>query len=140
MFICICRTIRAIILGLLVIPVFVESVEFALVTVANGRMTTDPELYFTIRNRSWILAMKVLYNAIGAVAGGYVAARMAGYAYRYHGIALASIQTLGFGWGLTQPEIRHTTPTWMWFVLIPLTAVGIIIGANYCGKQRNPSQ
>ncbi|MBT6153986.1 MAG: YrzE family protein [Planctomycetaceae bacterium] len=114
----------------------VESVEFALVTAANGRITTDPEVYFTIRNQTWLLIAKLIYNGIGAFAGGFLAARVAGYAQLYHGIALAAIQSLAFCWASTQPQIRNTTPVWMWAALIPLSTAGIVIGAYYCRQQQ----
>lgn len=136
MFIRFCRSTFALVAGLLVISVLVESVEFALVAVANGRMTTDSEGYFTIRNQAWFLTAKLVYNTIGAVARGYLAARAAGCAYLHHGIALAAIQSSAFIWALTKPQIRHSTPMWMWTVLIPLSAAGIIIGASCCRKHR----
>jgi hypothetical protein len=130
------RTSLALIVGLFAISMFVESLEFVIVAIANGRVTTDPDVYLAIRNQTWILITKLMYNAVGAVAGGYIAGRLARYAYRNHGIALAAIQSLAFVWALTQPEIRNSTPGWMWALLIPLTAAGIVVGASLCAQQK----
>ena len=130
------RTSLALIVGLFAISMFVESLEFVIVAIANGSVTSDPEVYLAIRNQTWILITKLIYNAVGAVAGGYISARLAGYADRNRGVALAAIQLLAFLWALTQPEIRNSTPGWMWALLIPLTVGGIVVGASLCAKQQ----
>ncbi|GBD31200.1 MAG: hypothetical protein KatS3mg081_0904 [Gemmatimonadales bacterium] len=124
------RSALAIILGLAFISLLVEALEFGLVTLVNGSPTTDSETYYGIRNRSWFLVTKLVYNTIAAAAAGFAAALIAGYAHLRHGVALALIQTLAFGWALTQEEMRRWTPDWVWVALIVLTFAGIVLGAR----------
>jgi hypothetical protein len=130
------KSAAAVFVGLLLISVIVEPIEFLLVGLAGGGFTTDPEAYFAVRNRPGILAAKLGYNTLGAIAGGYVAARLAPGAPLGHGVVLAIVQTLAFGWALITPEIRETTPDWMWSTLIVATAAGILWGAMLHAKRQ----
>jgi hypothetical protein len=44
------RSILAVLAGLVLISVIVESLEFGLVTLVNGEVTTDPDSYLRVRN------------------------------------------------------------------------------------------
>jgi len=124
------RTIVGVFAGLFLISIIVEGIEFGLVTLLNGQQTTDPDVYYSIRNQAWFLVLKVVYNTLAAIAGGFVTSLIADYGYRKHGIALAILQTLSFGYALTQPEISQWTPAWMWFALILLSFGGIVFGSH----------
>jgi hypothetical protein len=125
------RSILAIIIGIVFISGVVELLEFSLVTAVNGQPTTDPNVYYGIRNRGWFLIIKLLYNTLAAIAGGFIAAWIAGYAPLKHGFALAIIQTLAFGAGLLQPAIRNSAPAWLWVALVLLTFAGVLLGARF---------
>ncbi|HEX2340010.1 MAG TPA: hypothetical protein VHI98_05975 [Vicinamibacterales bacterium] len=77
-------------------------------------MTTDPDIYFRARNAPAFLATKLVYNTAAAIVGGLVAARLARRAPMAHGLVLAVIQTVAFGWALVTPALRRSTPDWMW--------------------------
>ena len=79
------RSLMAMTAGIMLISLVAEAIEFGLVTMINGAMTTDPESYFAIRNRGWFLCVKLIYNTAAAVAGGYAAAWIAGDACRKAG-------------------------------------------------------
>ena len=123
------RTALAIVAGLIAITLIVEPLEFALVTLANGGITTDPYEYFLIRNRSWFLALKVIYNTAAAAIAGYLTAWIAGRAPLSHAAGVAVLQTLAFFYAFTVPELRTTTPDWLWVTLMIATPAGILIGA-----------
>lgn len=123
------RTVLAIIAGLIAITLIVEPLEFALVTLANGGITTDPYEYFLIRNRSWFLALKVVYNTAAAAVAGYLTAWIAGRAPLRHAAGVAILQTVAFFYAFTVPELRTTTPDWLWVTLMIATPAGILIGA-----------
>lgn len=129
------RSIFSLLAGLIFISFIVESVEFTIVTIANGGVTTDPEVYQAIRNQTWVLVTKLIYNFVAAFAGGFLGAKLAGYAPLKHGIILSAAQSLAFLWALTQPEIYASTPVEMWAMLIALTCLGIVAGAMTCAKQ-----
>lgn len=123
------RSVLAVLAGLVVISVLVESIEFALVALVNGGATTDPDTYFRIRNQPAFLAAKLVYNTAAAIVGGFLAAWLARRAAVAHGIVLAVVQTAAFGWALANPAIRRSTPDWMWACLIVLTFAGIVVGS-----------
>lgn len=124
------RGVLAVITGLLLISVLVEAIEFGLVTAINGGITTDPVVYFGIRNRPSFLALKLVYNTAVAVLGGYVAAWILGHSERMAGLALAAVQTLSFGWALLNPDLRQWSPIWLWIALIAVSVFGILQGAR----------
>ena len=123
------RSIFAVFAGLVLISVIVEPLEFGLVTLVNGAVTTDPDSYFRVRNTPAFLATKVVYNTAAAIVGGLVAARLAPRAPMAHGLVLAVTQTLAFGWALATPALRRSTPDWMWACLIVVTFAGIMTGS-----------
>jgi len=124
------RSIAGVLAGIFLISVLVEGIEFGLVALINGQQTTDPDVYYSIRNRVWFLALKLVYNTLAAITGGFIASLIAGYEHRKHGIGLAVLQTISFGYALTQPEISQWTPAWLWFALIILSFGGIIVGSR----------
>ena len=117
-------------MGIIAISVVVEVLEFALVTLINGASTTDPETFYAIRNRTWFLVAKLVYNTAAAVAGGYLTALLAGRKEVAHGLVMAGLQTVAFLFALSQPDIKRWTPVWMWVALIALTFLGIVAGAR----------
>jgi len=131
------RSVVAVAVGLILLSVVVESVEFGLVTIAHGAVTVEPATYFGVRNQAWFLAAKLAYNTAGAVLAGYVTARLARRAPAAHGLALALVQTAAFAWALANAEIRKWTPDWMWLALMMLTFAGILIGARLEGRRRS---
>lgn len=69
------RSAVAVFAGLVLISAIVESLEFALVALVNRGVTTDPNVYFRVRNQPLFLAAKCVYNTAGAIAGGWVPCR-----------------------------------------------------------------
>jgi hypothetical protein len=137
------RSVFAVFAGLVLISVLVEALEFGLVTLVNGEVTTDPDIYFRVRNTPAFLATKVVYNTAAAIVGGWVAARLARRAPMAHGLMLAAMQTGAFGWALVTPALRQSTPDWMWACLIVVTFGGIMTGSllqRHCAQPNKPLQ
>jgi hypothetical protein len=61
------RSVLAVVVGLAVISLIAESVEFGLVTLVNRGVTTDQAVYFGVRNQPAFLAAKVVYNTAAAI-------------------------------------------------------------------------
>jgi len=125
------RSVLAVIIGLFLISALVEGVEFALVGAIHGQPITNPEEYYAIRNLPWFLGLKLIYNSLAAIAGGYISALIAGYAKIKHGVALAGIQTLAFIWAIVQPDLGQRLAVWFWMLLIFLSVGGILLGAVF---------
>ena len=130
------RSVLGVVVGLVLISAIVEPLEFGLVALLNGGVTTDPDTYFRVRNQPAVLAAKLVYNTLAAIAGGWVAAWLAGRAAIAHGAVLAVVQTMAFGWAVSTPALRQTTPDWMWASLVAVTAGGIIAGAGLRQRRR----
>jgi hypothetical protein len=124
------RSGLAVLGGIVLISIVVEVLEFGLVTLVHGGPTSDPSVYYKVRNSPWFLFLKILYNTGSALLGGYVGAWIAGYHEWRHGLALASVQTLAFIWAFSRPDMRRWMPTWVWVALAVLSIVGILTGAS----------
>ena len=111
------RAALAILAGMIFITVGVEALEWTLVTAINRAPTTDPEVYYGIRNGTVFLLVKVLYNTAAAIGGGYIAARLAGRNEMAIGLALAIIVVTIIFIHLVK---RHTTLTFVPLLLLPL--------------------
>lgn len=131
------RSVAAILAGLLLITVIAEGIEFGLVTFLRGG-DTNPDFaeYFGVRNRPWVLGLKVVYNNLAALAGGFLCAWIAGRRALAHGVALAVAQVAGLVYGMTVSAYASWTPMWMWWALILLMAPAIVLGAWLRGRKR----
>lgn len=124
------RSLLAVFVGLMVISIIAEGIEFVLVTALHGGVATEPEVYWSVRNRPMILGLKLVYNTLAAAGGGYLAAWIAGRQALAHGMALAAIQLALFVWGMTASEFAGTTPTWAWSTLCVTMTAAILFGAR----------
>jgi len=129
------RSIGAVVAAILLISLIVEGLEFALVSLVNGSITTDPERYMAIRNQGWFLGLKFGYNFAAGVAGGALASNIAKRAPLRHGALVAGLQTVAFLAALSNAEMRATAPLWAWAGFIVATGLGILAGA-YLGGRR----
>ena len=132
------RFILGVILGLAVISIIAESVEFGLVTLVNGGITTDMDVYFDIRNQLWFLILKFIYNGMGAFVGGWLAKTIASLWKVACVITLAVIQTVSLIWGMTLSEFTGTTPAWAWILLIIEMPLLIYIGGTFRKSAAGP--
>ncbi len=123
------RSMAGVLAGLFLITLIAETIEFGVVTLLNGAVTTDQAAYFGIRNQPGVLAFKLLYNSAAAFAGGFACAWIAGRMYLVHGALLAVVQVVGLVYGMSVSEFAATTPRWMWIALLAISAVVIPSGA-----------
>ncbi len=122
------RSLLALFGSLILISILVETVEFLLVTALHGSITSDQQVYFGIRNRPWVLALKLLYTFGGGLVGGYVAAWLAGRAELKHALILAGVQAVAMIWGMTASEYADTMPRWAWILVTLDVALAIVVG------------
>ncbi|GAB5403949.1 MAG: hypothetical protein Aurels2KO_21800 [Aureliella sp.] len=120
----------AVFCGLVLMSLIAEPVEFLLVALSNGGITTDQDQYFQIRNRTPILVLKFLYNGLAATMAGYATAAIAVKHPKVHGHLLAIIQSALFVWGMTLSEFAGTTPKWFWIPAVPLMYACNVVGAT----------
>jgi hypothetical protein len=123
------RSLLAVLVGVGLISVVVEVLEFSLVNAIAGARIADLDTYFAIRNEPRILAAKLVYNTLAAVLGGYMAARIAGREEIQHGMMAAGVQTAALVWGFTLGEFASYTPVWMRIALVVVTGPAIVAGA-----------
>lgn len=127
----IAQSILAVFIGIMVISLVIEVIEFGIITALHGSITTDSNIYFEIRNRLPVILFKFVYNGIAAFLGGYVTAWVANRQQVGHGIALALIQAISLVWGMSVSPFAQSTPPWVWMMLILLMSPAIIFGAKY---------
>lgn len=133
------RSVASILIGMMVITLVAEGIEFVLIAALNGGIPSDQEAYFAVRNRSGVLIAKLFYNGGAAFLGGYAAALIAGKYEVSYGLALAGFQLLGFVYGMTDPTIAATTPDWMWIAMIATMMPLIVFGAIIRSRKRDSS-
>jgi hypothetical protein len=112
------RFVLGLVIGLTVISLVAEGIEFGLVTLVNGGVTSDMDTYFGIRNQSWFLILKFIYNGFALYLGGWLAKTIASRGKFACAVTLAVVQTLSFVWGMTLSEFAGTTPPWAWVPLM----------------------
>jgi hypothetical protein len=103
------RSVLGVFLGLMLISLIAEGIEFLLVALVHGSVTTDQEVYFEVRNRSALLGIEFIYNSVAGLAGGYITAWIACRAPIWHGVFLAAVQLAGFLDGMTASPYASTT-------------------------------
>ncbi len=123
------RSVLGVFIGLMLISIIAEGIEFLLVALVHGSITTDQDVYFGIRNRPALLASKFVYNNFAGLAGGYVAAWIAGRAPVWHGLVLALVQLGGLIYGMTASPYAGTTPMWAWIALAATMTPIILVGS-----------
>ena len=123
------RSVFGVFIGLMLILIIAEGIEFLLVALVHGSITTDQDVYFGIRNRPPMLTIKFVYNTFAGFVGGYVAAWIAGRASVWHGLALATVQLAGLIYGMTVAPYASTTPMWAWITLAATMTPAIVVGS-----------
>ena len=123
------RSLASLLVGLLAITMIAESIEFTLVGTLRGDFSQDPARYFATRNQPAVLSAKMFYNFFAAAVGGAAAFLIAPTKRRLHVAGVAALQVLALGYALVTPSVRSTGPLWMWVSLIPLSVMGISLGA-----------
>ena len=133
------RSIVAILGGIAVVSLVVETLEFTLVTAVSGGSITDMSEYFAVRNRPTILTAKLVYNTLAAVLGGYLTAKIAGTRELIHTGVAAVIQTVALIWGFTAGEYASFTPAWTRIALVLLTGPAMMAGGMIRAKAQTES-
>ena len=128
--------IGSIIAGLLVITLFVESIELVIVKLSSGLTFTelaDPinqEKYFRTRNTAVILSLKMLYSLCGGFIGGYLTSFISPKTWALTSVGILIIlQIVSLLWaGFISDSLAQTGPTWIWLCLLCIIPIGIILG------------
>jgi hypothetical protein len=123
------RSALAVIAGVAIISLVVQSLEFTLVNAAAGEPVRDMAGYFTVANRPSMLAAKLAYQTLAAILGGYMTAKIAGSDRMTHGALAAAVQTTALVWGFTAGEYASFTPVWMRIALVGVTGPAMLAGA-----------
>ena len=124
------RSILAILVGIGLISIVTQVLEFTLVGAASGGQLTGMEQYFEVRNRPSILAAALVYNSVAAVLGGYMVAKIAREHEMVHARIAALVQTAAMIYAFTVGEYAQFTPAWMRVALIAVVAPAILAGAS----------
>ena len=124
------RSLIAVLGGIALVSLIVEPLEFTLVNATATGPIADMDGYFAVRNQPGILAAKVVYNALAAVLGGFMTAKLAGGQEMRHAGIAALAQTAALIWGFTAGEYAPYTPVWMRVTLVLVTGPAMMAGAK----------
>ena len=133
------RGMLGVFLGLMLSSLIAEGIEFLLVALVHGSITTDQEVYFEIRNRPALLGIKFIYNSVAGFAGGYITAWVACRAPIWHGVFPATVQLAGFIYGMTASPYASTTPMWAWIGLAATMTPMIVFGSWHRYRRATPT-
>ncbi|MBM3818715.1 MAG: hypothetical protein FJW14_06820 [Acidimicrobiia bacterium] len=123
------RSALAVIAGVAVISLVVQSLEFTLVNAVADAPVRDMAGYFAVANRPSMLAAKLGYQTLAAILGGYLTAKIAESERLKHGALAAAVQTTALVWGFTAGEYAAFTPVWMRVALVVVTGPAMLAGA-----------
>ena len=133
------RLLLSIIIGMVVVTLIVEGIEFFLVSSISGKdleyLESNQDVYFETRNTPSILAAKLVYTLVAAGISGYLVSLIAGSLARIGVLLLITIQTAALIWGGFFSEWSSTAPIWLWLALIVVTGAGFYLG--YHIRQRS---
>jgi hypothetical protein len=124
------RSIVAVLAGMGFVSILVEVLEFTLVNAVAGGSITDLAGYFAVRNRPGMLGAQLGYNAVAALLGGYLTARVAGGRELLHAGISGGLKTTALAWGFVAGEYAELTPVWMRIALILMTGPAMLAGAS----------
>jgi hypothetical protein len=124
------RYVGAVVAGMLAMTLVVESIEFVSVALIHGTPITDQQIYLSSRNQVPFLLFKLLYNALGGVIGGLLAARIAFDQGARIGLFLAALQGGCLLWAMLSPDLGPMAPTWFWVALILVMTPAIFLGSR----------
>jgi hypothetical protein len=129
------RVVLGIIIGLLVITIVAEVIEFTLVKSVSGTsfeaLQADEQEYFNVRNRTWILISKVFYSLIAGIFGGYITTWISKEKAKIAIYILLFFQIVFLIWAGFISELSETGPLWMWGYLLIIIPIGIWIGYRW---------
>ena len=123
------RSIVAVLVGVAIVSLIVEPLEFTLVNATADEPITDMVGYFAVSNRLDLLAAKLVYNTLAAVLGGYLTAKLAGAKEMRHAGIAALAKTAALIWGFTAGEYASYSPAWMRVALVLMTGPAMLAGA-----------
>lgn len=125
-------------LGMFTITFLTEGVEFAIVKFVSGHtvdyLSSNQDEYFEIRNRPWILSLKIIYTFFGSFFGGCIATYIAKKASKITIITLIVVQFVGLIYGAFFSDFSGSTPLWMWILLLIIIPIGIYYGHLFMEK------
>ena len=131
------RWLLGFVVGLGATTLLTEVIEYGLVSLAGGS-ATDPQQYFAVRNRSWILGLKLFYTPAAGLLGGYLAAWIGGRSGLRLALAVALAQALSLIWAMTASPFAGSTPLWLWITLLITVPAAIGLGGWLRMRSKKP--
>ncbi len=132
------RLIIGVIIGLIVITITAEVIEFTIVKLVSGKSFEDLQTnqieYFNIRNRIWILIAKIIYSLFAGIIGGYLTTWISNELAKIAILILVLIQIVSLIWGGFFSDLSVTGPLWMWIYLLIIIPIGVWTGYKWKSK------
>lgn len=130
----IARLILGVLTALVVLTIVVESIEFLIVKTTSSKsmkyLSNNQSEYFTIRNQTWILVLKVIYTFLSAFLAGWIGARITKHLQAAFFITIVILQGASFLYAMFFSEFKDSLPIFYWLLLLILVLSGLFIGSN----------
>ena len=129
------KLIIAVLVGLFVITMTTELIEFSIVKLVSGlsfeELQANQIEYFNVRNKTWILISKMFYALLSGFVGGYLCTWISQKIAKMAVILLIIIQEIALIWAGFISDLSATGPVWMWIYLLIFIPFGIWLGYKW---------
>ena len=137
------RLVLGVIVGLMAITIVAETIEFGIVKVISRKsfdfLQANRDEYFAVRNKTWILVVKIGYSMVAGIFGGYITTWISRGMSRIAIYVLIFIQVASLIWGGFISELSKTGPTWMWIYLVTIIPLAVWVGHRWRVSSRKKS-
>ena len=128
------RLILGVIVAIIVLTAFVETIEFLIVKTVSGKpmeyLTQNQSEYFSSRNQTWILILKVFYTFLGALLAGRLGSKITRKLQSAFFITVVSLQGLTFIYAMFFSDFKDTLHTFYWLLLLIIVISGLYLGVK----------
>jgi hypothetical protein len=137
------RLVLGVLATMVILTITVESIEFLIVKTTSGKsmeyLSNNQSEYFTIRNQTWILVLKVIYTFGAAFLAGWLGSKTTKYLQKSFFITIVILQGAAFLYAMLFSEFKDTLPIYYWLLLLILVLSGVYIG-NYLYNNKKIKQ
>jgi len=135
------RLILGILVTMVVLTVVVEGIEFILVKSISGssseHLSNNRDEYFTIRNQTSILVLKIVYTFLSALIAGWLGSKITKHLQKPYLLTTIILQSIAFSYAMFFSEFKDTLHILYWALLLLLVLTGIFVGSKYAQRHHN---
>lgn len=136
------RLILGIIATIVVLAIFVETIEMIIIKLSSGYsynyLINHQEEYFEMRNANWILVAKLIYTFLSSIICFWIGSLITKYHLKSLLFITVIFQSFGMLYAAFLSEFKETLPMYYWLVLIVAILGGFVL--SYRWKRNTDSK